>query len=256
MSLFPVQSVTTDFAALNKLIYGFPKTGKTTLAAHMADSSGKPPLFIATEEGHGALSVHRVRITSWDGAVRLVKLLKSKADQVRQEHSCFVIDLISDLELMAQRHICAQKSVEYVGDLDYGKGWMLLKEAFSALVTELMAILPVVFITHSAEKEIMWNNEKIKVQTPTLSKGCLEFINGKVDCIMWIAPGNSKTAPAVVIENSTTCIAGSRYPQIVKTYPLDIANAGNTFNVIAKDFANGAQANKNVTPITAQAKKA
>lgn len=239
MSLFPKTQKENEFSKLNKMLYGFPKTGKTTWASHIIDKEGRPPLFVATEDGHKALDVHSVRITKWEGFIKLVAYLKQNAAQIQKEHSCIVIDIVSDLDDMCTNYICETTAVRALADLDYGKGFALQKSEFKKYVSQLFNLMPLVFLAHSAEKEIMWNNEKIKVQCPQLSKACLEFINGKVDLIMWIAPANStQTFPEIIMENSSTCIAGSRFPQLVGKYPFDPANIESCYDHMCNTFEN------------------
>jgi hypothetical protein len=231
---------TPDFSKLSKLIYSFPKTGKSTLASFMFDKDGRPPLFLASEDGHKALKVHAVKTTSWEGFLRLVHMLEEKAAQLKQEHSCFIIDLISDIDDMCTQYICRQNHVKTLADMDHGKGWALHKQEFRTAITRLFALLPITFICHGSEKEIVWNNDKIKVQCPSLTKGCLEFVNGKVDLIMWISPANSKKElPEIVMKNSTTCIAGSRFPQLVRNFTYYPDKPLSTYKEIERVYAEG-----------------
>lgn len=245
MSLFPQQEKQTDFAKLNKLIYGFPKTGKSTFASLMKDKEGKPPAFIATEDGHGALAVNARRVTSWDGFLRLVEGVKKEEAAIKAEFSCFVIDLVSDLDEMAASFICKQNNVKSLADLPHGKGWSLHKTVFRAAMNELNGVLPVNYICHSIEKEIMWNNELLKTQYPDLGKQCLAYVNGKVDVIMWIAPANSKkTYPEIIMKNTTTCVAGSRFPQLVRNFVFKPESLAETYQEMSKVFAAGVAADQ------------
>lgn len=243
MSLFPQEQLQADFSKLNKLIYGFPKSGKTTFASLMRCINDRPPLFIATEEGHGALSLHRVRVTSWAGFLKLLSFLETNANQIRSEHSAIVVDLVGDLDDMCTAYIIAQQNnpdITSLPDMEYGKGFHLQALEFKTAINRLFSILPVTFIAHSTEKEIMWNNEKIKTQCPDLTKRALSYVNGKVDLIMWIAPANSNQAkPHIIMEPSTLAIAGSRYKQLVKNYVLEPDDPGLTYQAIQKDFQDG-----------------
>lgn len=241
MSLFPQMEKQADFAKLNKLIYGFPKTGKSTFASLMKDKEGKPPAFITTEDGHGALAVNARRVTSWDGFLRLVAGIKAEEAGIKSQFSCFVIDLVSDLDEMCASFVCKQHNVKSLGDLEHGKGWFIHKTQFRAALNELSGVLPVSYICHSVEKEVNWNNEKIKVQSPDLGKQCLAFVNGKVDLIMWIAPANSKKEyPELIMKNTTTCLAGSRFPQLVRNFTFKPDKLEDTYLEISKIFAAGA----------------
>lgn len=237
--MFEKTKIQNDFAKLNKLIYGFPKSGKTTLAAQQIDKEGKPPLFIATEDGQHALEVYAQRVTSWEGFKKFVDLLNKEVKTLREQHSCLVVDLVSDLDNWSGEYVAQKFGKAHVADMDYGKGFALQKQEFQAVMRDLFKVLPVTFICHSAEKDLMWNGEKIKVQAPSLSKGCLEYINGKVDVIMWIAPANSKRMnPEVCMKNTTTSIAGTRYRQLARNFLLHPNDPGKTYGEIQMVFAN------------------
>ena len=237
--LFEKTKINKDFARLNRLIYGLPKTGKSSFAACQVDKEGREPLFISTEDGLGALEAYSVRVTSWDGVKKLLGVLKDNATQIQKDHSCFVIDLISDCDLWCAEWVAKKNNVAHLADMQFGKGWALAKAEFQSVIRALFEILPVTFICHSAEKDIFWNAEVIKMQAPSLSKGALEFVNAKVDTICYMIPANSKRAmPEITMKPSLMSIAGSRYRQIAKSFPINPNDPAATFKEIAKVFAN------------------
>lgn len=236
--IFKKTKLLRDFSQTNKLIHGWPKTGKTTFAAQQKTLDGREPLFIATEDGHHALEVYSQRVTSWDGFKKLVEIIVKNQEILRKQHSCLVIDLISDLDQWCQEYVAKKKGVEHLADLDFGKGFSLAKQEFQSAIHQLLSVLPVTFICHSAEKELQWNNEKVKVQAPALSKSALEFVNGKVDIIMWVIPANNKKlTPELTMRNTTTAIAGSRYKQLVKNFPFYPDDPARTYADVQKAFA-------------------
>lgn len=237
--LFEKTKLQKDFTKLNKLIYGSPKSGKSSLAACQVDKDGREPLFISTEEGLHAMEVYNVRVTSWEGFKKLLGVLAENAEQIKKDHSCLVLDLVSDLDQWCGEWVAKKNSVVHLADMGFGKGFALARQEFQNSIRSMFEILPVTFICHSAEKELQWNNETVKVQAPSLSKGCLEFVNGKVDVIMWMVPANSKNAmPFVTMKNTTTSIAGSRYRQIAKSFQINPNDPAATFKEIQKTFAN------------------
>jgi hypothetical protein len=240
--LFTKSKIQRDFSQLNKLIYGFAKSGKTTLAAEQKSFDGRLPLFIATEDGHHALEVYVQRVSGWDGFCKLVVYLKKNEAAVRKQHSCLVVDVLTDLDDMCSEFVSAREKVKHLSDLEYGKGFAMQKMEMQNQLRVLFDILPVTFITHTTEKEMMWNNEKLKMQSAALSKGTLNYVNGKVDLIIMILPANNKKLqPELTMRNSTTCIAGSRYKQLVRNFPFDTANPGKTYDLLQKTFAGSEQ---------------
>lgn len=237
-SIFKKSQIITNFSKLNKIIYGWPKSGKTTFAAQQVDDDGRQPLFIATEDGHHAIDVYVQRITGWEGFLKLIEIIKKNQKNVQENHSCFVLDLVTDLDIMCQEYVAEKMKVSHLADLEFGKGFARHGQEFSKALRELMNVLPCTFIAHSQEKELKWNNEKVRVQAPSMSKRALEYVNGKVDLIAWINPANSKRAkPELCMRNSLTSIAGSRYPQLVGSWTLDTSDMSRTYHDIQEVFA-------------------
>ena len=235
--LFAKSVKKTEWATTNKCLYGYPKTGKTTIAAAQRTSDGREPLFIATEDGHGALEVYVQRVTSWEGFARLCDHISQNGQTIAGQHSCIVLDLVTDLDQWCGQAIAKKFNVTHISDMDYGKGFSLAKEEFQSQLNKLMAVLPITYIAHAAEKELLWNGEKIKVQSPSLSKGALDFINGKVDSIIYLSPATSKKDKAELLcrpEKGT--IAGTRFPQLARSFEVDYVNPQYTIAAIQTAF--------------------
>ena len=231
---FVKSTIKTDFSQLNILIYGFPKSGKSTLASHVK-SNGKEPFFISTEDGLGALEVFSHRIKTWVDFVKLKDYLVKNADEVKNTYSNFVIDLISDLDLMLTNHICDKYKVATIGDMEYGRGYSLHGIELTNTINDLFKILPIVFLGHSEEKTINKENKDIKVQSPAMQKKTYNFVNGKVDMIGFIIPPSAKADKTLLtFRPSTTCIAGSRFSHMCEVdFQLDYKDMqGSVDNII------------------------
>jgi hypothetical protein len=212
--LFPKTTKKKSFSQTNSLLYGFPKSGKTQFGSKIT-FDGKEPLFIMTEDGEGIHEISKARVKDWSSFCKLVDLLESKAKEVKDQYCCLVIDLVSDLDVWAAEWVAKANQVTHISDLSFGKGFNLHKEEFRKQVTRLMAILPCLFIAHTSEKEVNIQGTPVKVQAPTLSGRALEFINGKVDTIMFIKPASGEREGSIVIQPSTLAMTGSRYPQLI-----------------------------------------
>lgn len=240
--LFAKSVKKTEWASTNKCIYGYPKTGKTTIAAAQRTTDGREPLFVATEDGHGALEVYVQRVTSWEGFVRLCDHISKNGQAIQGQHSCIVCDLVTDLDQWCGQAVAKKFNVAHISDMDFGKGYSLAKEEFQVQLNKLMAVLPVTFIAHAAEKEIVWNGEKIKVQSPSLGKGALDFVNAKVDSIIYLSPASSKKEKAELLCRAEKgIIAGTRFPQLAKSFEVDYANPSSTIAAIQAAFSMTAQ---------------
>lgn len=237
MALFPEHTLQTDFALCHKLIYSFPKTGKSTLAAQMVDAKGRKPLFVMTEDGLGSLRVSYVRTSTWDGFRRLVDDILVKRAQIEQEYSTIVLDVVGDLDQWCAAAVAAKYRVDHVSDMEGGKGWSLLRQQLAHEFGRLMSVAPVTFIAHSQEKEVLINGEKVKGQAPSLGKACFEYINGKVDAIMWISPTTSRKPTSTITMRPTSgAIAGSRQRAIAHDFVYDSANPSAAYAQICAEY--------------------
>jgi len=229
-----------NFAELHKIIFSYPKTGKTTLAAHQ--KVGKlEPLFIATEDGHHELGVFAERVNNWQEFINLVLYIKKNEKEVKENYSCICIDLVSDLGEFCTDYICKQVGVDEIGDYkSHGAGYGLLTKEFKRVVNHLFAILPLTFITHAKTKDVTEESSGVvtkDVITPEMPKGIYKFLNGKCDVIGFIAPQTKKQAtPVLTFVPSERIQAGSRLPLITKNYIIDIANMKATYDAIEKDM--------------------
>jgi len=167
-------------------------------------------------------------------------MLVENADDLREQHSCIAIDLVSDLDDMCTQFILDKHAVSDLSDLEWGKGWQLQTTEFQTGLKPLFQILPMVFITHSEERELMYNGEKIKTQAPTMKKRAFNFINGKVDLIGWIIPASStKDKPSITFRPSTMAIAGSRFDFMNTEFELDYTDMQGSYQKITDHFKNG-----------------
>lgn len=236
MALFPQSDINTDFNRTHKMVYGYPKAGKTTLASLM-HAGAKPPLFVMSEDGAGSLRLHQARVTNWEGFLKCIAYLESMADRIKAEHSCIVIDHLTDLESWASTYVAQKKKIEYVGDLDQGKGWKLLRQEIAAAIDRLFALAPITFIAHAQEKRVKWEGEEIVTTAPALGKAAMEYVNGKVDCIMFIVPANSKKEfPSLTMRQSAAWIAGARQQALCKDYSFKPAEIPQTWSQICADY--------------------
>ena len=229
------------FTELNKLIFGFPKTGKTTICSHMKDGD-KEPLFVSTEDGAGELDIVLANIRDWEAFLKFIKYCEDNVDEVRKTHSCLIVDLVSDLDDFAANYVCRKAKVKALADLPYGAGWSQHKDEFKGAMTRLFDILPVTFVTHTKEKELNYMGQTVQTQAPTMSNRNFDFINGKVDAIGYIVPAGSdkKDKPLLSFRPTRTAIAGSRFEKLTeKDFILDFKDMEGSYLAIASHFDGG-----------------
>lgn len=106
MSLLPTKASKPkiSFEEYTTLIYGAPKTGKSTLASQF-----EKPLFLATEAGLNALETYNTEIDSWE------KFLEVCAEIVEGKHGfkTIVIDTVDNLFNMCSAFICKRNKIQH-----------------------------------------------------------------------------------------------------------------------------------------------
>jgi hypothetical protein len=217
-SLLPTakQKPSLGLAALKVLLYGPPKIGKSTLASKIDPDS---TLFIATEPGLGALEVFSVTVQTWEDFRKVgAELAKGK-----HNFTTVVIDTVDNLYAMCEDHITTTQKVDYVGDLEYGKGWKMVGQEFQLRVAKLASLVPGVwFISHAKEVEIKTRLGTKSVMQPTLSGKPRDFITGFVDFILFATSegneeGERRVLRTAAVEN---IMAGGRVA-LPDPLPLD-----------------------------------
>lgn len=217
---FKQMIVETDFTKTHKLFYGEPGTGKTTFATVMKDSQGKPPFFIFTEKGNGETTPYGQVISSWAGFLKLRDiLLGTHKEELIDKFGCIVLDVIGDLEDMSGKYVAEKAKVQNIADLAHGKGWVLHEEAIKDGLLPLMNLLPCVFIAHVKDKQILNNGELVTILTSNLGKRAFNFLNGKVDFIMYFQPPHKKSEHyEITMRAELGRVAKSRYPYMNRTF--------------------------------------
>lgn len=168
----PTKKVTA-LSAYSILLYGDPKVGKSTLASQFPDA-----LFLATEAGLNALEVFQVPVDSWD------KFLNAMAEIAGGHHTfkTIVVDTVGNLFKFCSDYICKKNGIKHESELEWGKGWQMVRDEFLRVITKL-TLLPygVVFIGHADHVEIKTRTGTITKAVPQLAKAAREILIPIVD---------------------------------------------------------------------------
>lgn len=180
MSLLPTKATKpkTNFEEYTTLIYGAPKTGKSTLASQF-----EKPLFLATEAGLNALETYSIEIDTWE------KFCVACAEITAGGHGfkTIVIDTVDNLFNMCSSYVCKRNNIQHESDLSYGKGWKLVKDEFMRAIIKL-SLLPygLVMISHAELVEIKTRTSTLSKWVPTMSKQAREKILPMCDFIFFV----------------------------------------------------------------------
>jgi len=181
-----------DFHENIIFLYGVPKIGKTSLSAQFSDA-----LFMLTEDGAKHVQVAGYKINKWKDFVSRITLIE--AEKASFPFKTIVIDTVDNLANQCIQHICAQYSLNTLGDLDYGKGYAHFEREFKGQMTRLLNLgFGMVFISHDEEKNVdigaianpyapvvAGDDNKTKMIIPTLDKRPRKFLLGLSDIILY-----------------------------------------------------------------------
>lgn len=167
----------STFASMNSVVWGDPKVGKSTFASQIPGA-----LFLATEEGQNFLSVFRVPIKSWEDLLATAKELQAG----KHEFKTLVIDTVDILYSHCERFVCKRENVDNVADLEFGKGFAMVRAEFMRVLNGLnMLGLGLVFISHAKEKEFKTKTQSYTVKVCTLSDKPATMVTGLCDFVLY-----------------------------------------------------------------------
>jgi len=124
------------------VIYGVESVGKSTFAAQFPK-----PLFLDIEQGTSHLDVDRCDIGSWK------QLTEALAEAKATDYQTIVVDSADWAERLCVEDLLATSKKTSIEDFGYGKGWVMVAERISRMLTSIDALIDggkhVVLIAHS-----------------------------------------------------------------------------------------------------------
>lgn len=204
--------ISRDLKGKFLLIYGQPKTGKSTFGSQLPRS-----LFMNFEQGTNALAgIRSVPILRWTDAKKVLTQLRKP--QAKEMYDSIVVDTASIAWQLCERYICSRENVDSIRDVPWGQGWNMLKTEFSEFWREITLLgFGILFIAHSKDKPTEMQNEDgeaITAVCPDLPNQCYAIINSIVDIIgyLQVQMNPDGTSERYLYTRSTPYVfAGSRY---------------------------------------------
>lgn len=218
------------------LLHGFPKIGKSTLA----NQAGKV-LFADTEGGLSALEVFKSPITSWNSDEN--GFLQVCKDFTTTEHdfTAMCIDTIDILHKLCSNYVMRKQNIIHPSDLDWGKGWALVKNEFMRPLVKL-AVSPygIILISHTREIEITIRTRSLTKAVPTLQNYIWNMIEAFVDIILYFHSEATEEGEKRYIRTkpSEKWIAGDRTNRLLKADPIEIFPEMNNWEKLEDVFKN------------------
>jgi len=176
--------ISRDLKGKFLLIYGQPKTGKSTFGSQLPRS-----LFLNFEQGTNALAgIRSVPILRWGDFKKVLTQLKKP--QAREMYDSIVVDTASIAWQLCEKYVCQREGVDSIRDIPWGQGWGMLRNEFSECWREITLLgFGILFIAHSKDKPTEMrdeNGETITAVAPDLPNQCYTIINSIVDIIGYL----------------------------------------------------------------------
>lgn len=201
--------ISRDLRGKYVLLYGKPKSGKTTAATSFPDA-----LLCAFEKGYNAIGgVKPVDITTWPDFKLVLRQLEKP--EAKQMYKTIIIDTITIAWDLCEQFVCAQNGVQKLTDIPWGAGHSAAKKEFESSLRKITQMgYGVVLIAHSTSRiEKAADGTELEIISPDLPKRGAEICNGIVDIIGYI--GNEykdgEYKRWLYTRETPTLFAGSRF---------------------------------------------
>ena len=207
--------VSRDMRGYSVLMYGTPKSGKTTTASKFPDA-----LLVAFEKGYSAIpNVKAAPVNSWNEFRQLLKQLEK--DEAKAMYSTIVIDTADIAYDYCVKYICAKASdakndYENIGDIPYGKGYKMAETEFDECLRKILQMdYGLVLISHATDKTFTdTNGNEYNQIVPTLDNRARKICERTCDIIGYThSEYNAEGGTTTYMEMRGTprYVAGSRF---------------------------------------------
>lgn len=139
--------VSRDLTGYSVLLYGEPKSGKTTTASKFPNS-----LLLAFELGYNALpGVMAKPMATWRDMRTTLKELEDP--EVKNTFKNIIIDTVDLAYDAAKKYVCNQNEVNDITDIGFGKGYNLVMKEFDEAIRAILRMgYGCILISHATDK--------------------------------------------------------------------------------------------------------
>ena len=211
--------ISRDLKGKYLLLYGKPKTGKTTMASRFPKN-----LLVAFEKGYNAIDgIKAVDINKWSEFRQVLRQLEKPEAQAM--YDTITIDTTTIAYEMCEQFVCSQNGVQSIRDIPWGQGWTLVKKEFETCLRKITMLgYGLVLISHiETRKEKTADDSEIEILAPSMPKRCYEVVNQIVDIIGYIATEWDEDGTShrwLYTRQTPTVMAGSRFPYLAPKIKL------------------------------------
>ena len=220
MHLWEVEKnvISRDLKGKYVLLYGKPKSGKTTAACSFPDA-----VLLAFEKGYNAIgNVYPFDINKWSDFKMALRDLEDA--RAKERFKTVIIDTVSICWEMCEKFICQQNGVQKISDIPWGAGYTSCKKEFETSIRRITQLgYGVVLIAHSASRvEKTADGSDIEIISPDLPKRASEICNGIVDIVGYIGNEwvNGERKRWLYTRETPTLFAGSRFKYMPDKIPF------------------------------------
>lgn len=223
------QKVSTDISSYTTLIYGPPKSGKSTF---IHDLYGSDAIFLRTEKGTKLIpGLFGLDIAKWSDLMKAVKQLRRP--EVKQRFKVVVVDTIDNLMIYLEKYVKNKYGVDNLKEANggWGAGHKELSETlFDTLKLIEAEGYQLVFISHSTTKTEKipgpdGTEVEIEKYIPSVPKRGLEIATKMVDNILFAYlsfNAETKQEQRVLYTRETLNFqAGTRFKNMPGALPID-----------------------------------
>ena len=161
-------------------VYAEPGVGKSTFA------SKAPNVFFITTDGNfqwlDLPEEQHVEISNWNQFVKINELL---ATEDFDWCETVVVDLLEDVYRLCEDDFCNKNKIQFIGDLDWGKGYNIVKKDFDIEMSRLINLPKnIIFLLHgfddTSTKDSRGNTKTKHVPSNRIPDKVLDVIEGKL----------------------------------------------------------------------------
>ena len=161
-------------------LFGQSKVGKTTVLAQLDNC-----LIIDTEAGTEMVDAMKVSVNNLQEFMQTVQAIKTS----EHKYDYIALDTIDNIVLWMEEFVCKSEGVKTIGDLDFGKGYAMVRDNVMKILGQLKPLgsKGLILIGHR-KKTLIANETDIKVNTSSLDlSGKLKnFIMADSDAIGYV----------------------------------------------------------------------